>query len=393
MLPPDRSVAVTGVIEASRDSPSARHIELLCRLYFEASSDAVVIVDEKGIVVHLNSRTGRLFGYQREELLGQRIETLVPERLRARHAEHRRAYFGNPLPRTMDTSFTGVGLRKDGTEFPIDIALTPLPTESGLFVVSAVRDMTSQRLLENELRQRMRDLEDAASHKDHFLMTLAHELGNPLAAVAYCAELLQRPDIASEDRVEGAKIMLEQINLARRLLEDLGELSRVRRGELSLRKSPTDLAEVARLAADISRPLIERYGSALEVVMSPSPIRVQGDAERLVQIVTNLLNNAARYTPEGGRIRLSIEQEGGEAVLTVMDNGIGIPKDMLTRVFEVFTRLEGAKQRYAGGMGIGLAFVRRLVEIHGGSVEAFSEGDGLGSEFVVRLPLLQDAHR
>ena len=265
MLTPDRSVGMFGVVEANRDSPCVRHIDLLYRLHFEASSDAVVIVDEKGIVVRLNSGTGKLFGYQRDELLGQRIELLLPERLRARHIEHRRAYIGNPLPRTMGTSFTAVGLRKDGTEFPIDIALTPLPTESGLFVVSTVRDITSQRLLENELRQRMRDLEDAVSHKDHFLMTLAHELGNPLTAIAYCAEFLQRPNIASEGRVEGAKIMLEQINFARRLLEDLSDLSRVQRGELSLRKSMTDLAEVARLAADISRPLIERYLSLIHI--------------------------------------------------------------------------------------------------------------------------------
>ncbi len=380
------------IVEAASEPLRTRQRELLSYLFFDAASDAVVIIGEDGIVVQLNTQTEKLFGYRRDELLDQRIEILIPKRLRARHVEHRRAYFSNPLPRTMGSNFRATGLRKDGTEFPIDIALSPLPTESGLFVATAVRDMTSLRQLENELHQRMCDFEDADRHKDHFLTTLAHELSSPLAAVAYCAEILRRPNIAAEVRVEAAKIVLEQINFTRRLLEDLSELSVVRRGGLPFHKAPTDLAEVARLAVDSSRPLIERHGSALEIIMPPSPVRVQGDAARLVQIVTNLLTNAARYTPEGGRIRMSINQEDGRAVLKVKDNGIGIPKEMLTRVFEMFTRFEGAKQRYAGGMGLGLAFVRRMVEIHGGSVEAFSEGEGLGSEFVVRLPLAQDTH-
>jgi signal transduction histidine kinase len=179
----------------------------------------------------------------------------------------------------------------------------------------------------------------------------------------------------------------------RRLLEDLSELPRIRRGELPVSRAPVDLAHVARLAIEISRPLIERRGHALEIVMPPSPIRAQGDGARLAQVVANLLTNAARYTPKGGRIRLSVEREDRVAVLKVKDNGIGIPKEMLTRVFELFIRLEGAKQKYAGGMGIGLAFVRRLVEVQGGSVQAFSDGSGQGSEFVVRLPLAQETHR
>jgi signal transduction histidine kinase len=204
---------------------------------------------------------------------------------------------------------------------------------------------------------------------------------------------LRRSNITEEDRVEAAKIVLEQINFVRRLLEDLSELPRVKRGNLTVKKATIDLAEVARLAVESSRPLIEQRKHALEIVTSRSPIRAQGDAARLAQIVTNLLTNAARYTPEGGQIRLSIKQEGGVAVLKVKDTGIGIPKEMLTRIFNRFTRLEGAKQKYADGKGVGLAFVQRLVEAHGGSVEALSEGEGLGSEFVVRLPLEQDTHQ
>lgn len=376
------------LLEGACGSPQVRQYELLCRRFFEVAADAVAITDTDGIVVHFNSHAENLFGYSRHELLNQPIEMLIPERLRVGHGEQRRAYFNDPLPRPMASNFRGVGQRKDGTEFPIDVALSPLLTESGLYVASSIRDMTSYRRLQDELRQRMESLEEAERHTDNFLATLPHELGNPLTAVAYCVEILRHLDTTPEIRADAVKTALEQVKFIRRLLEDLSDLALVRRGGLPLREAPTDLAEVVRVAVDSTRPLIEQHGVALEIVKHSPRIPVRGDATRLVQIVTNLLANAARYTPEEGRIRLSIEQVGGTAVLRVKDNGIGIPKDMLTRVFELFTRLEGAKRRYASGMGIGLAFVRRLVEIHGGTVEAFSEGEGQGSEFVVRLPLL-----
>jgi protein-histidine pros-kinase len=368
-----------------------RRTELLECRFFEVASDAVVIIDGGGMMVHLNAYTEKLFGYARDEMLNQPIEMLIPERLRARHAAYRRAYFRSPLPRSMGSGVALSGLRKDGTEFPIDIALSPMPTESGLFVAGAVRDMTHQRHLEDQLRLRARELEEADRHRDQFLTTLAHELSSPLAAIAYSAELLRLSDAAAGVHERAAGILLEQVRFMRRLVHDLGDLPRVRRGDFAVSTAPVDLAEVARSAIEISRPLIEQYGHVLEIDLPPAPVRARGDAARLVQIVINLLTNAARYTPAGGHIRLSIAEEVGAAALKVKDDGIGIPKEMLTSVFALFTRLERAKQRYAGGMGIGLAFARCLVEIQGGSVEAFSEGEGKGSEFVVRLPLAQEA--
>ena len=299
--------------------------ELLSQQFFDAASDAVVIIDESGIVVHLNTQTESLFGYRRDELLNQPMEMLVPERLRARHAEHRRNYFRNPVPRPMGSKFVAVGRRKDGTEFPMDLALSPLPTELGLFVAGAVRDITPQRRLEDELQQRAHDLEDADHHKDHFLTTLAHELRSPLAAVAYSAEYLRQPNISVEDRRKAAEIVLEEANFARRLLDDLSELTRIRRGELTIHKASADLGEIVHLGIEMSRPLIEQQGHALEILLPPMPLRIQGDAARLTQIVTNLLANAARYTPRGGHIRLAIERQERTVVLKVKDNGIGIP--------------------------------------------------------------------
>lgn len=363
--------------------------KLLSQQFFEAASDAVVIIEESGVIVHINSQAEMLFGYGRKELLDQPMEILVPERLRVRHVEHRRDYFRNPLPRAMGSKLVAIGLRKDGTEFPIDLALSPLPTELGFYVAAAVRDITDQRQLENELRQQARDLANADLHKDHFLVTLAHEMRSPLAAIAYSAEYLRRGEISVEDRNKAAGIVLEGANLVRQMLNDLSELPRIERGELPVHKAPADLVEVARLAIEMSRPLIERQGHVLEIIMPSMPLRILGDVTRLAQIITNLLTNAARYTPTGGRISLTLEQQAHTIVLKVKDNGIGIPPEMLTRVFDLFTRLDAAKQRYTSGLGIGLAYVRRLVEVHGGSVHAFSEGEERGSEFVVLLPLAE----
>lgn len=251
--------------------------------------------------------------------------------------------------------------------------------------------MSDERHVQSDKRQCTHYLEGADRQRDQALTIVAHELSSPLAAVAYSAELLRRRETTLEVREKAAAIILEQTEFMRRLVEDLRELSGVWRGNTaSCNKALINLAQVAHDAVEMSRPLIERRGHALEIVVPRCLIRIRGDRVRLVQIVTNLLMNAARYSPERGHIRLSIEQETASAVLKVKDDGIGIPKDMLTGIFDLFTRLEDAKRKYAGGMGIGLALVRHLVQIHGGSVEAFSEGEGHGSEFIVRLPLAED---
>jgi len=364
---------------------------LLTHQFFEYASDAVLIIDQRGLIIQLNGQTEQLFGYRRDELINQPIETLVPERLRDRHIEHRRLYFRNPRPTAMGNVCGRFGLRKDGTEFPIDIALSPLPTKLGLFVASAVRDRTRQCELEDELRRRARELEEADRQKDQFLAMLAHELSSPLAAIAYSVETLRRAIDTHETRKEAAQVVLDETNLMQRLVSDLGELSHIRNGNVVLRPEPMNLAQVAYLALEIVHPLIERRGHSVELVKPSSALHVRGDRARLVQIVANLLANAARYTPDGGHIQLSIAQDDGAVILKVSDDGIGIPTAMLTEVFMPFVRLRSAQKEHGGGLGIGLALVRRLVEIQEGTVEAFSAGEGQGSQFIVRLPLLRAA--
>jgi signal transduction histidine kinase len=249
--------------------------------------------------------------------------------------------------------------------------------------------MTDHRRLEEELRLRAADLEEADRRKDQFLAMLAHELRSPLAAIAQSAGVLRLPDASAAARDQAAVGVQRQTSHMLRLVEDLVDLARIRGGEVTLRMEPTNLTEVVCRAAEISRPLIEERKHALQVSLPPRPLMVRGDATRLVQVVANLLTNAARYTPKGGQIVASVARDGDVAVVRVKDNGIGIPKEMLMQVFDLFTRLGSGKKASSSGLGIGLALVRRLVAIHGGSVEALSEGEGQGAEFVVGLPLTE----
>lgn len=368
---------------------SPAELRAISNRFFEAVADSVLVIDQNGLIIRLNRQTGEMFGYGCDELLNQPLGILIPDRLRGPHVKHLREFFSNPKNRPMNSGFVALGLRKDGTEFAIDIGLPPLVMESGVFVACTIRDIVSQEHLEEKLRRHMKGLEQADRNKDLFLMMLIHELRSPLAAIAYSAELLQKPELPHNVRTEAARIVLKETNLVHCLLNDLRELPRIKHGLLSVTKTTQDLAEIARLAVAINRPLIERCGHTLETVLPATPQYVQCDATRMVQVMTNLLTNAAKYTPEGGHIRLCIEEGCDDLVIRVQDNGIGIPEGSLTSIFEMFSRLDGARQKYADGMGIGLAFIRRLMEAHGGSVKAYSAGEGKGSEFVVRLPRAQ----
>jgi CheY-like chemotaxis protein len=238
------------------------------------------------------------------------------------------------------------------------------------------------------LRQRVQDLEEDRRQVDEFLATLAHELRNPLAPIRNAVSLMQLGGL-SGSMVEWYRTVIDrQVTHLTRLVDDLLDASRITSGKIMLRRGPVELAFVVESAVDSSRLLIDARKHALEIHLSTERLRVEGDPVRLSQVVLNLLNNAAKYTPEGGRIRLTVEREGEQALVRVRDTGLGIPADLLPRVFDLFTQGDRSLDRSEGGLGIGLALVRRLVEMHGGSVEAHSAGPGCGSEFVVRLPLL-----
>jgi signal transduction histidine kinase/ActR/RegA family two-component response regulator len=259
-----------------------------------------------------------------------------------------------------------------------------------LTLVSALRTAIKARQRQYELRERMEALRHSDQQKDEFLATLSHELRNPLAPIRNALHVLRLAGADEQTRARVIDTMERQTGNVIRLVDDLLELSRINEGRVALRKERITLSAVLRSALESSAPLIESAGHELIVEEPPEPVLLHADPLRLIQVIANLLNNAAKYTERGGRVTLSARREGGEAVITVRDTGIGIPPAMLTRIFDMFVQVDTSLERSRQGLGIGLTLVKRLVELHGGRVDARSMGPGQGSEFIVRLPAFAD---
>ena len=258
----------------------------------------------------------------------------------------------------------------------------PLDAQHGhaRIIAGACLDITLRRKQELALL-------DADRRKDEFLATLAHELRNPLAPLHNGMRILELADNDKELRRTTHQMMDRQITHMVRLVDDLLDVSRISQGTIELRKEPVALHAVLEQALEASRPAIERAGHELHVLLPPDPLYVEADVTRLVQIFNNLLNNASKYTERGGNLSLTLRSEGGEAIVSVADDGMGIPQQLLSEVFEMFTQVDRTLDRSRTGLGIGLSIVKRLVAMHGGRVEAYSDGLGTGSRFLVYLPL------
>ena len=252
-------------------------------------------------------------------------------------------------------------------------------------------DITEQKRTEERLRQFAADMSEADHRKDEFLATLAHELRNPLAPIRTGLEVLKLAG-GQVSAVEQTRSMMErQLTQMVRLIDDLMDVSRISRGQLALHTEIVSLAAILHSALEASRPLIEQMGHELTVTLPTQPLMVDADMTRLAQVFVNLLNNAGKYSERGGHIHLHVARDGSDVEVTVKDTGIGIAADQLPRIFDMFTQVDRSLERSQGGLGIGLTLVKRLVELHGGSVQARSEGRGHGSEFVVRLPLVSES--
>jgi len=278
--------------------------------------------------------------------------------------------------------------RPNGQRLTVLAYANPLRDESGelLGAVNVLVDITDRKRAEDALRQ-------ADRSKDEFLATLAHELRNPLAPIRNAVQMVRLQSQRSPESQWAIDVIDRQMQHMTRLIDDLMDVSRITLNKLELRRERIELAEVVRVAVETSRPLVEGAGHELSVTLPAQPLYLDGDLTRLGQAISNLLNNAAKYTEHGGRIWLIADRRGSDAVLTVRDSGIGIPAEMLPRVFDIFTQVDRSIGRAQGGLGIGLTLVKRLVAMHGGTVEARSDGLGKGSEFVVRLPLLLEPPR
>ncbi len=335
------------------------------------------IKDLEGRYVYINDAGAAAFHQPREKIYGRTDLELFPAETAAQfRTNDQRAVTGNrgievvehmPLP-------DGSVRHSIVSKFPIFDPEGRIRLVGGMAI-----DITERVRAEEELR-------GADRRKDEFLATLSHELRNPLAPLRNSLHVLRsRGGDGRADRIY--EMMEQQLNRMVRLVDDLLEVSRITSGKIELRKEPVALATVVESAVNTSRPLIEAAALELSVELSPKPLVVDADPVRMAQVISNLLNNAAKYTQEGGRIALTAVQAGDEVVVTVRDNGLGIPADMLPRVFDMFAQVDRTLKRSQGGLGIGLALARSLVEMHGGSIEVHSNGLDQGSEFVLHIPL------
>ncbi|MFM0736088.1 PAS domain S-box protein [Paraburkholderia xenovorans] len=356
---------------------------------FEHLSDAIVITDLRGNITDFNVGGERMLGYRTREILGKPISIFHPpeDALRIR----REALAALAAEGTWRGELTFV--RRDRTRGVCETVVKPLANARGDIygAVSVSRDITGSRRAEQQLQRLNLELSKADRRKDEFLATLAHELRNPLAPMRNVLEILRLKEFADPQLNWAREVFDRQLQHMTHLVDDLLEVSRITQGKLELRKQRLELARAMQSATEAARPTVQASSHHLSVTLPREPLYLDADPTRLSQMILNLLNNAAKYTPPGGHISLSAEREGDEAVIAVRDSGIGIPREHLGSVFEMFSQLAPALERSQGGLGIGLALVRGLAELHGGTVAAFSGGPGSGSEFVIRLPLSQSA--
>jgi two-component system, LuxR family, sensor kinase FixL len=352
--------------------------------------DAMVIADVGGEIVHANAEAVRLFGWTREELVGQTIEVLLPARFRGMHQAHRAGYHAAPRTRPMGLGLDLSGLRKNGAEFAAEISLSPIEVDGRRCVVAAVRDVSERKLLEGRARLWSK-AQDEVRERDEFLSIASHELRTPVTALQLQLQLLHRlasraklTSRAKEDvprllepRVEALERQTRRIAL---LVNEILDVSRMRLGRLELRYEPLDLAEIVRAAAAQARPELARSGSALRLDLAPASGR--WDRMRLEQVFTNLLLNASKFG-QGKPIAVRVESDGACARVRVSDQGMGIPPEHQARVFERFER--AAPVANFGGLGLGLYVARQVVEAHGGEIHVESV-PGSGATFTVELP-------
>jgi PAS domain S-box-containing protein len=385
----DAAGQLRGFAKVTRDLTERKQAEqALARgaLLLANVRDSVIVTDLNGVVTYWNEGATRLFGWRAEEMLGRPYLERLPESVRD---------FVNNNIRAAATGVEWLGewedYRKDGSRVWINARLSLIRDLAGqpVGLMGLAFDISEHKHLENELRQRVDDLALADRRKDEFLALLGHELRNPLAPVRNAIQVLKLLG-TSDSKLHWARDVIDrQVHQISRIVDDLLDVARITRGTVKLHKEPVELAAVVAQAVETSRPLIDARKHQL-IVSVPPGIRLDADPARLAQVLANLLNNAAKYTDEGGKIGLDVSREGDEVVIRVRDSGMGIAPELLPRIFDLFAQGDRALARADGGLGIGLTLVKNLVELHGGSVTARSEGPGKGSEFLVRLPILSD---
>ena len=361
-----------------------RDQQFYTRSLIESNIDALITTDPRGIITDVNKQMEALTGCTRDELIGAPFKDYFTEPERAE------AGIKLVLGEGKVTDYELTARARDGQETVVSYNATTFHDRDRKLqgVFAAARDVTERSRLEKQMREQAAKLSDLHRRKDEFLAMLSHELRSPLAPIANAVQLLGLQRGSENPIQKEARCIIErQMGQLQHLVDDLLEVSRITTGRIQIRREPVAVSDIVEVAVETVRPLIEQRRHELTVSLPPEPIWLHADAARLEQVLVNLLTNAAKYTEEGGRVSLTVQQEGDECVLRVRDTGVGITPALLPCIFDLFTQAERSLDRSQGGLGIGLALVQRITDLHGGTVEAYS-ALGQGSEFVVRLPVL-----
>jgi PAS domain S-box-containing protein len=365
--------AINRVVDQVRLERKLVESELRLASIVGTTMDAIVMCDEDLRIVLFNPSAETMFGCPGSAALSEHVTRFIPD------LTPFAANGSSPQPGSMRQRVEVEGVRVNGDRIPIEVTVSDVVVHGRRLFTAIARDVSERRRIEAELRE-------ADRRKDEFLGMLAHELRNPLAAIMSAGEVLHR-------RVQEAgvqkliAVIRRQTRALARMVDDLLDVSRVTLGKIQLAREPVLLGEVMTRAADAARDAAQRAELRFDVDIDADPLWVRGDATRLEQVVTNLLNNAVKFTPAGGTITVRLKREGADAAIRIRDTGIGIDRTLLPKVFDLFVQADTSLDRAKSGLGIGLALVRQIVALHGGQVTATSAGRGAGSEFVVCLPL------
>jgi two-component system CheB/CheR fusion protein len=364
--------------EARPDGDQANQAQALLAAIVESSDDAIISKTLEGVITSWNGGAERLFGYTASEMIGHSVLKIIPEKRRDEEAMIlSRLRRGEQIDH-----YQTVRQAKDGRLIDISLTVSPIRDNTGRVVGASkvARDVS-------EMKDAQRRLEEADRRKTEFLALLAHELRNPLGPIRHAVKILRAKEPSPSELDWATSIIDRQAEHMSRLVEDLLDVSRITRGTIVLRSERVDLATVVKSAIEGATAAINKSGHQLVVTLPAEPIYVDGDPTRLAQILTNLIDNAVKYTERGGRIIVTAARDGQSAEIRVKDTGVGIAPELLPLIFDMFTQADLPSERSQGGLGVGLALVERLVKLHGGTVSARSEGLGMGSEFTIQLPL------